>query len=162
MGLGVWIHGTFRSPKRVIDSPGTRVTGGCQPPPFCWCWELSSGHLQKQLVLLTTEPPLQSLGYCVCMCGCTSTKVQWPEYSLWGPALAFSLRGRISYCFCCCSSATGSQEFLDSLPVSPLILSEEYWVIEACCLIQLLMCGMGVECWLAGLCGSFFNHRSIS
>ena len=31
---------------------------GCEPP--CGCWELNSGHLEEQSVLLTTESSLQS------------------------------------------------------------------------------------------------------
>ena len=33
------------------------ITDGCEPP--CSCWELNSGPLEEQLVLLTTEPSLQ-------------------------------------------------------------------------------------------------------
>ena len=33
------------------------VTDGCEPP--CGCWELNSGPLEEQSVLLTTEPSLQ-------------------------------------------------------------------------------------------------------
>jgi hypothetical protein len=32
-------------------------TGGCEPP--CGCWELNSGPLEEQSVLLITEPSLQ-------------------------------------------------------------------------------------------------------
>jgi hypothetical protein len=32
-------------------------TDGCEPP--CGCWELNSGPLEEQSVLLTTEPLLQ-------------------------------------------------------------------------------------------------------
>jgi len=32
-------------------------TDGCEPP--CGCWELNSGPLEEQSVLLTTEPALQ-------------------------------------------------------------------------------------------------------
>jgi hypothetical protein len=31
----------------------------CEPP--CGCWELNSGPLEEQLVLLTTKPSLQPL-----------------------------------------------------------------------------------------------------
>ena len=44
--------------KRVLGSPGTVITDGCQPP--CGCWDLNSGPLEDQPVLLTTEPSLQS------------------------------------------------------------------------------------------------------
>jgi len=33
------------------------ITDGCEPP--CGCWELNSGPLEEQSVLLTTEPSLQ-------------------------------------------------------------------------------------------------------
>jgi hypothetical protein len=33
------------------------ITDGCEPP--CGCWELNSGTLEEQSVLLPTEPSLQ-------------------------------------------------------------------------------------------------------
>jgi len=33
------------------------ITDGCEPP--CGCWDLNSGPLEEQSVLLTAEPPLQ-------------------------------------------------------------------------------------------------------
>ena len=33
------------------------ITDGCEPPRGCW--ELNSGPLEEQLVLLTAEPSLQ-------------------------------------------------------------------------------------------------------
>jgi hypothetical protein len=33
------------------------ITDGCEPP--CGCWELNSGPLEEQSVLLTTESSLQ-------------------------------------------------------------------------------------------------------
>ena len=39
--------------KRALDP----FTNGCEPP--CGCWELNSGHLEEQSVLLITEPSLQ-------------------------------------------------------------------------------------------------------
>ena len=39
--------------KKALDP----ITDGCEPP--CGCWELNSGPLEEQLVLLTTEPSLQ-------------------------------------------------------------------------------------------------------
>ena len=42
------------------DTPGKvsdPIRDGCEPP--CGCWELNSGPLQEQSVLLTTEPSLQ-------------------------------------------------------------------------------------------------------
>ena len=38
--------------KRAPD-----LIDGCEPP--CGCWELNSGPLEEQAVLLTTEPSLQ-------------------------------------------------------------------------------------------------------
>jgi hypothetical protein len=35
------------------------ITDGCEPS--CSCWELNSGPLEEQSVLLPTEPPLQPL-----------------------------------------------------------------------------------------------------
>jgi hypothetical protein len=39
--------------KRASDP----ITDGCEPP--CGCWELNSGPLEEQSVLLTAEPSLQ-------------------------------------------------------------------------------------------------------
>ena len=33
------------------------ITDGCEPP--CGCWELNSGPLEEQAMLLTAEPSLQ-------------------------------------------------------------------------------------------------------
>ena len=33
------------------------ITDGCEPP--CGCWELNTGPLEEQSVLLTSEPSLQ-------------------------------------------------------------------------------------------------------
>ena len=33
------------------------ITDGCEPP--CGCWELNSGPLEEQSVLLTPEPSFQ-------------------------------------------------------------------------------------------------------
>jgi hypothetical protein len=41
--------------KRASDP----ITDGCEPQ--CGCWELNSGPLEEQSVLLTAEPPLQPL-----------------------------------------------------------------------------------------------------
>jgi hypothetical protein len=41
--------------KRASDL----VTDGCEPP--CGCWELNSGPLEEESVLLTTKPSLQPL-----------------------------------------------------------------------------------------------------
>jgi hypothetical protein len=42
-----------REQRRVSDL----ITDGCEPP--CGCWDLNSGPLEKQSVLLTAEPSLQ-------------------------------------------------------------------------------------------------------
>jgi hypothetical protein len=39
--------------KRASDL----ITDGCEPP--CGCWDLNSGPLEEQSVLLTPEPSLQ-------------------------------------------------------------------------------------------------------
>jgi hypothetical protein len=41
--------------KRASDP----ITEGCEPP--CGCWELNSGPLEEESVLLTAEPSLQPL-----------------------------------------------------------------------------------------------------
>jgi hypothetical protein len=42
-----------------IPEEGIRFPySGCKPP--CGCWELNSGPLEEQLVILTIEPSLQS------------------------------------------------------------------------------------------------------
>jgi hypothetical protein len=46
--------GVFRHTRRGHPEP---ITDGCEPP--CGCWELSSGPLEEQSVLLTAEPSLQ-------------------------------------------------------------------------------------------------------
>ena len=45
--------------KRASDPnrDGSEPPCGCEPPRGCW--ELNSGPLEEQLVLLTTEPSLQ-------------------------------------------------------------------------------------------------------
>ena len=43
----------FRHQKRASDP----ITDGCELP--CGCWELNSGSLEEQSVLLTAEPSLQ-------------------------------------------------------------------------------------------------------
>jgi hypothetical protein len=40
----------------IVSDP---ITDGCELP--CGCWELTSGPLEEQAVLLTTEPSLQSV-----------------------------------------------------------------------------------------------------
>ena len=44
----------FRHTRRGHQTP---LTDGCEPP--CDCWELNSGPLEEQSVLLTAEPSLQ-------------------------------------------------------------------------------------------------------
>jgi hypothetical protein len=43
----------FRYQKRVSDL----IMDGCEP--LCGCWDLNSGPLEQQAVLLTTEPSHQ-------------------------------------------------------------------------------------------------------
>jgi hypothetical protein len=52
--LCVWVHHcSLHTHKRTSDP----IIDGCEPP--CGCWELNSGALEEQLVLLTAEPSLQ-------------------------------------------------------------------------------------------------------
>jgi hypothetical protein len=53
----VWeyIVTVFRHTRRGHQFP---ITDGCEPP--CVCWELNSGPLEEQSVLLTAEPSLSS------------------------------------------------------------------------------------------------------
>jgi hypothetical protein len=57
--LGVVVFSYTRK-KKVSDS----VTDGCEPP--CGYWELNSGPLEEQSVLLTAEPSPQLL-FSVCL-----------------------------------------------------------------------------------------------
>ena len=45
--------------KRAPDP----ITDGCEPP--CGCWELNSGPLEEQAMLLTSEPSLQPRDFTV-------------------------------------------------------------------------------------------------
>ena len=45
----------FRDTRRGHQSDF--IADGCEPP--CGCWELNSGSLEEQSLLLTTEPSLQ-------------------------------------------------------------------------------------------------------
>jgi hypothetical protein len=51
----IWVHCSCHQThqKRASDP----ITDGCEPP--CGCWELNSGPLEEQWVLLTAEPSLQ-------------------------------------------------------------------------------------------------------
>jgi hypothetical protein len=44
---------------------------GCEPP--CGCWDLNSGHLEEQSVLLTAAPSYQSCSRSSCICCLWST-----------------------------------------------------------------------------------------
>ena len=46
-----------KEPAEGIEAPETTVTDDCEPP--CGGWELNSGPLEEQSVLLTAEPSLQ-------------------------------------------------------------------------------------------------------
>jgi len=51
----MWVHGScLRTHQKRASDP---ITDGCEPP--CGCWELNSGPLEEQSLLLTTEPSLQ-------------------------------------------------------------------------------------------------------
>jgi hypothetical protein len=53
--LCMYIHtvAVQRHQERASDP----ITDGCEPP--CGCWELNSGPLEEQSVILTAEPSLQ-------------------------------------------------------------------------------------------------------
>ena len=55
----MWVHCSCLQThqKRAWDP----ITDGCEPS--CGCWELNSGPLEEQSVLLTTEPSLQPPAY---------------------------------------------------------------------------------------------------
>ena len=46
----------FKQPRRGHQS---LFSDGCEPS--CGCWQLNSGPLEEQSVLLTDEPPLQPM-----------------------------------------------------------------------------------------------------
>ena len=58
--LFLWVHCSclHTHQKRTSDP----ITDGCEPP--CGCWELNSGPLEEQSVLLTAEPSLLPLPPC--------------------------------------------------------------------------------------------------
>jgi hypothetical protein len=47
-------HSCLQTHQKRASDP---ITDGCEPP--CGCWELNSGPLEEQSVLLTAEPSLQ-------------------------------------------------------------------------------------------------------
>jgi hypothetical protein len=49
------VHCSCLQTHQKLSDP---ITVGCEPP--CGCWELNSGPLEEQSVLLPTEPSLQS------------------------------------------------------------------------------------------------------
>jgi len=53
--LCIWVH--CRCLQTHQKKASDLITDGCEPP--CGCWELNSGPLEEQSVLLTTEPSLQ-------------------------------------------------------------------------------------------------------
>jgi hypothetical protein len=53
--LFYYVSTLFQTKQKRASDP---ITDGCEPP--CGCWELNSGPLEEQSVLLTTEPSLQS------------------------------------------------------------------------------------------------------
>jgi hypothetical protein len=50
--LFIWVH--CRCPQTHQKRASYPITDGCKPP--CGCWELNSGPLEEQSVLLTAEP----------------------------------------------------------------------------------------------------------
>jgi hypothetical protein len=46
-----------REREREREKASDPITDGCEPP--CGCWDLNSGPLEEQSVLLTAEPCLQ-------------------------------------------------------------------------------------------------------
>jgi hypothetical protein len=59
MHMSIYFMHMSTPPLLSSDTPeeGIRtITDGCEPP--CGCWELNSGPLEEQLVLLTAEPSL--------------------------------------------------------------------------------------------------------
>jgi hypothetical protein len=52
----IWVHCSCLQTLQKRESD--LMTDGCKPP--CGCWDLSSGPMEEQLVLLTAEPSLQS------------------------------------------------------------------------------------------------------
>lgn len=56
----------LQRPEEDIRSPGAGVVDGYEPS--CGCWELNSGPLQEQQILLMTEQVLfNSLFICLCV-----------------------------------------------------------------------------------------------
>lgn len=51
------VPGSKSGQKRVLDSLGAGVTDGYEP--LGGCWQLDSGPLEKQPVLLPADPSLQ-------------------------------------------------------------------------------------------------------
>jgi hypothetical protein len=51
----MWVHSSCLQTLQKRTSE--LATGGCEPP--CGCWDLNSGSLEEQSVLLTTKPSLQ-------------------------------------------------------------------------------------------------------
>lgn len=58
--------------KRALDSPGPEVTDGYKP--WCGCWKLNPGPLEKQWVILTPEPSLQ-FPTSRFLCGCWGSQL---------------------------------------------------------------------------------------
>jgi hypothetical protein len=55
--LCMWVHSLSLSSNTAEESIGDSITDGCELP--FGCWELNSGPLKEQPVLLTTESSLQ-------------------------------------------------------------------------------------------------------
>ena len=99
MCLSAWVHVHHRDPRRPeegIRSPRTRHIGASKP--LDGCWEPNPGLLQEQSVLLTTEPPLQSLissfkkNYLFIYFMCTGVLSTSCVYLVWGCVRSWSYR----------------------------------------------------------------------
>jgi hypothetical protein len=99
---------THTHQKRASDP----ITDGCKPP--CGCWELNSGPLEEQSVLLTTEPSLQSqFSHFIDFICC-----------LWNSKLAASATRSSQLSFgepCLCLSVTRVLLFMTKLGIQTLV-----------------------------------------
>ena len=92
-----WVHcGCLQThQKRASDLS----TDGCEPP--CGCWELNSGPLEEQSVLLTTEPSLQPLEGSIFLKQCCSAVTEaWAKiWTLGSASFLISLSFPFSYVY---------------------------------------------------------------
>ena len=78
--------------KRGMRPCGTGVTDGCEPPHGYW--ELNSGPLEEQPVLLITEPSFQPLhsGFYTCMASSSLTELSFQSFFRKSCVLSFCSR----------------------------------------------------------------------